>query len=189
MSQPPAFHPERVPGDPAALRWVFPQGVPASVGTAVHRLVDEGVLQEGVIEYGAVLTRLADQHSWGALGARVRAELAGAAVPATPAELADGVHDDDALRTAVQAVLDGPAGSYVASHGGQAELVDAHDGRVTLRLGGACSHCPAAGATLDTMLETQIRARYPALVEVRRAPGRTTRTRLLSVIPHRRITH
>ncbi len=162
MSNAVAFHPERVAGDPASLRWVFPDGAPPTAATALGSLVDEGVLTDLIVEPSNVVTTLADGLSWREHGPRIRTEIASAAQNPPP-------QDDDALRRVVDAILAGPAGTYVRSHGGRAELIDVRDGHVTLRLGGACTHCPAAGITIASTLEREIRARYPALVEVRRA--------------------
>lgn len=165
MSEASELHPERVEGDPATLRWVLPHAVPADGGPALRHLVDHGVLAGVVAGRGSILTVLAEGRTWREVGMTVRdavrASLTGPDATVT--------HDDAALWAAVSTVLGGPAGAYVGSHGGRAELVDVADGVVTLRLGGACTHCPAAGATLEATLAREIRARYPALVEVRRA--------------------
>lgn len=122
------------------------------------------------LETAAVVTCLADGRRWRADGATVREALSAAAH-----DLGTGVgtgsvaQDDGRLAAVVREVLDGEPGAYLRSHGGQAEVVDVSHGRVTLRLSGACTHCPAAGVTLDRTLEREIRRRYPALVEVRRA--------------------
>ncbi len=170
MSEAVAFHPERVPGDPAALRWVFPDGAPPAAATALQRLVDAGTLSAVAVEADAVVTTLAGG-SWRQCGPAVRDALSASATDssaATPPTTAPLPHDDAALRLAVEEVLAGPAGAYVGSHGGRASLVHVSEGVVTLRLGGACSHCPAAGITVASTLEREIRVRYPALVEVRR---------------------
>lgn len=80
--------------------------------------------------------------------------------------------DDAAVRAGVQAVLDGPAGQYVRSHGGGVELVDVSDGVVQLRLSGACRHCPISPATLHLQLERRIREQVPGVLDVREAPKR-----------------
>lgn len=169
MSDALEVHAERVPGDAATLRWVLPRQVPADGGPALRRLIDDGVLAGVVVERGSVLTVLARGRRWREAGTTVRDAIR-ASLTDPDGTAATVAHDDDALRAAVLAVLAGPAGSYVGSHGGRAELVDVADGVVTLRLGGACTHCPAAGVTLDRTLEREIRARYPGLVQVRRAP-------------------
>lgn len=164
------LHAERVPGDPATLRWVLPHDVPPDGGPALRRLIDAGVLTAVVTEPGSVRTALAAGRTWRAEGDGVRAAVREALAAPVDAP-GDVVHDDAALRRVVLEVLTGPAGTYVGSHGGRAELVDVAAGVVTVRLGGACTHCPAAGVTLDRTLEREIRDRYSALVAVRRAPG------------------
>ncbi len=178
MSDPLELHAERVPDDPATLRWVLPRDVPGDGGPALRRLVEEGVLAGVVVRRGSLLTALAEGRAWRQDGTTVRDAVRASLSHADANPAPDGLaHDDDALRAAVLEVLNGPAGSYVGSHGGRAELVDVTGGVVTLRLGGACTHCPAAGITLDRTLEREIRARYPALVAVRREPPSSTRPR------------
>ncbi len=166
-SDPVAVHPERVPGDPATLRWVLPEGAPVAFfpeqGGPLSDLLAQGTLRRVTTEPGALLTCLGEGRHWREDGAAVRA-----AVIATVRDPQPVTHDDPALRRAVLEVLEGSPGDYVRSHGGRAELIEAAQGRVVLRLSGACSHCPAAGITIDRMLEREIRSRYPALVEVRR---------------------
>lgn len=93
----------------------------------------------------------------------------------------------DRLRAAVEAVLAGDVGGYLASHGGGARLVSVSDRDVELDLGGTCAACPARGITLHTRIETAVRALYPDLGEVRlsdsgragrAAPGAVPRTRV-----------
>lgn len=60
---------------------------------------------------------------------------------------------------------------YVASHGGDIELVAIEDGVAHVRLSGACQGCGAAGHTLRSVVSDALLAHVPELVEVRDAGG------------------
>lgn len=66
---------------------------------------------------------------------------------------------------AVDACLD-EVRPYLIADGGDVEVVSAADGRVELRLRGACSSCASSDATMRMGLERAIRARFGAGVEV-----------------------
>ncbi len=53
---------------------------------------------------------------------------------------------------------------YIASHGGNVEVLDAKDGIVRVRLSGACSGCTASAVTLSEGIETALRDNFPAFV-------------------------
>jgi Fe-S cluster biogenesis protein NfuA/nitrite reductase/ring-hydroxylating ferredoxin subunit len=55
---------------------------------------------------------------------------------------------------------------YVESHGGRVELVGVDDGRVTVRMSGACHGCAASAMTLRRGIEQALREHYPAFREV-----------------------
>jgi Fe-S cluster biogenesis protein NfuA len=52
---------------------------------------------------------------------------------------------------------------YIASHRGSVEIIDfdPSDGRLTLRLGGTCQGCSAAGITLKQGIESRLKAAVP----------------------------
>lgn len=182
-------HPEAVPGDPQTLRWVVPAdllGMVGAVGAAPAPLAglrEQGDVLALVAEPDALRITLAPAVSWRETGERVRAALAEALaqvrdggerfapdVVATE-DTGDGPRPAssegrDVLRAAVEQVLAGEVGAYLASHGGAARIVEVADGAVTLSLGGTCASCPARGITLHQRLETAIRRLYPALREV-----------------------
>lgn len=165
------LHPERVTDEPTSLRWILPtQLAPERARAALTPLIAAGVLTDVRLETAAVVTCLAHGRRWRADGPTVR-EVLSTATHALGPGVGNGsaAQDDERLAAVVREVLDGESGAYLRSHGGQAEVVEVSQGRVTLRLSGACTHCPAAGVTLDRTLEREIRRRYPALVEVRRA--------------------
>ena len=165
------LHPEQVDGEERTLRWVIAAGtfdfvgVPAGLPGELTALIGDGTLDSVEIEPTAVRTRLGPDRSWRQEGARVRTALQ--VCIARPTEWSAGPRGhgsaDEVLRMAVLEVIDGEVGDYVRSHGGQVDLVEAHDGRVEVALSGACTHCPAAGFTLTDRFETAIRSRYPAL--------------------------
>lgn len=197
-------HPESVPGQPLQLRWVTPPGslpVRGVIGQApgeLGRLLSQGVLTEVRAEPAAVLITLAAEHSWREMGSTVRTALTAALedpegwiVGEVPLDNAPGAatvegalpgehaeHDGDRrLAWAAQSVIDGPAGEYVRSHGGHIELVAVQDGRVDVRLSGACGHCSGATTTLHTRVEADLRAACPQVIEVRRVEEEPTQRR------------
>jgi Fe-S cluster biogenesis protein NfuA len=50
---------------------------------------------------------------------------------------------------------------YVHSHGGEVELLDAHQGVVRVRLSGACSGCTASAVTLQEGVVEALREHFP----------------------------
>ena len=162
------LHAERVAGEPQAVRWVVPGGrlptgritaAPGRLGT----LFADGTLCAGLSEHGAVWLWLRDGLAWSTSGREVRAALQDAltdpaawTVEAAPGEVLEKVTAD---------LLDGPVGDFVRSHGGSVSAQRSGD-TVTVRLGGACEHCPAAGLTLRQRLVGELRGRCPDLVEV-----------------------
>lgn len=178
-----AVHAERVTGEPRAVRWVAAtDGVP--VGRVVHAPGDlghgfaDGTLSAGLVEHTAVWLWLRDGLSWRnegpAIGKALRAALAepGAwVVEPAPGEI---------LQRVTQDMLDGSVGDFVRSHGGSATA--SRDGDVvTVTLGGACEHCPAAEHTLHQRLVSELRRRCPDVVELGARDGRLA----LSLTPAR----
>ena len=168
-----ALHAERVPGEPHAVRWVAAtDGVPAgrvvsAPGDLGARFAD-GTLAAGLVEHTAVWLWLRDGLSWRdegpAIQAALRAALAepfGWAIQPAAGEILERVTAD---------LLDGSVGDFVRSHGGS--VAAERDGDVvTIRLGGACEHCPAAGHTLHQRLIGELRRRCPDLVELESRGG------------------
>ena len=168
-----ALHPEVVDGSADTLRWVTRAadalgfvGAPARVPAPLAALLDDGTLSGVGLEPGAVLTTLGAGRAWRAEGATVRSALARALAEPSGWTAPAGAGDDDVLAAVVEQVVAGEVGEYVRSHGGQITLVRAAGGSAEVALSGACTHCPAAGLTLDQRVEGAIRARYPALVSL-----------------------
>ncbi|MBC2868044.1 NifU family protein [Streptomyces mexicanus] len=166
------MHPE-AGADPQTVRWVIPAGTLPVVGRMTEApdelgaMLHSGDIASIEVETRAVVIRLADGRSWSALGAQVRDALSTALRHPEQWRPADEVTEDDLLRAALQDVLAGPAGDYIRSHGGEVTIVSAHDRRAEVRMAGTCTHCPAAGFTLHSRLESELRTRFPDLVELR----------------------
>jgi Fe/S biogenesis protein NfuA len=170
------LHAERVTGEPQAVRWVVPAGrLPAGrISLAPGRLGEmfaDGTLSAGLTEHTAVWLWLRDGLSWAARGTEVRAALQGAL--AEPAGWTIDAAPGEVLERVTADLLDGQVGDFVRSHGGTVNAQRCGD-TVTVRLGGACQHCPAAGLTLRQRLMGELRGRCPDLIEVDREGGQLT---------------
>src|SRR5207237_5908239 len=75
-----------------------------------------------------------------------------------------GLHPVDTA-TRVRQALD-EVRPYLASHGGNVELVGVADGVVRLRLEGSCKGCPSSAATRRPAIETAIATDAPDVLEV-----------------------
>lgn len=172
------IHAERVAGDDRAVRWVVPAGL-LPVGRVqrapgrLGELLSEGTFSDVLTEHSAVWLWLREGLSWATLGPSVQAALRealtdpdGWVVAAAPGEVLEHVTAD---------LLAGSVGDFVRSHGGSVNTHRAGD-MVTVRLGGACEHCPAAGLTLRGRLIGELRSRCPDLVEVDQGGRRLTIT-------------
>lgn len=166
------MHPEAT-ADPLTVRWVVPTGTLPVVGELAEapgelgELLRSGEIASVTVETRAVLVRLPDGGSWAAAGAAVRDALGAALQQPERWRPAGSVGEDDLLRAAIDEVLRGQVGDYVRSHGGRVTVVSAHDRRAAVRMTGTCAHCPAAGFTLHSRLEAEVRSRFPDLVELR----------------------
>ncbi len=185
------MHPEAT-ADPQAVRWVIPAGTLPVVGeiaeapAALGDLLRSGDISSLEVEAQAVLIRLADGLHWSAAGARIRDALAAALQHPEHWTPTETVTEDDVLRAALEDVLAGPAGDYIRSHGGEVTIVAAHDRCAEVRMAGTCSHCPAAGFTLHSRLESELRARFPSLRELRATESPTKQRRTWLPLPGRR---
>lgn len=177
-----ALHAEAVGSDPAALRWVCPDGLPA-----VGRLVDApgrlgellapgGPIVQALTERAALWTWLADADvGWSELGPVVRDAIS--AVAARPDLWQIDPAPDEVLRLVARDVLERELGGFIASHGGVITLVRAEEGAVEVALEGACAHCPAAGMTMHERIEAAIRLRVGDEVIVRPSAGQESTSR------------
>jgi len=163
-----AIHAERVIGDERAVRWVVPAGTLAvgrvrSAPGRLGELLSDGTLSEALVEYTAVWMWLRAGDSWTTHGAEVQSALRDAL--GQPADWIIDPAPGEVLARVTTDLLDGSVGDFIRSHGG---LVSVHrlGAEVSVLLGGACEHCPAAGYTLRQRLVGELRRRCPNLVEV-----------------------
>lgn len=160
-------HPERVDDDDRAVRWVL-TGTTLPVGRVTRapgrlgEMLSDATLSDALAENTAVWLWLREDLSWSRHGTEVRAALrdaladpAGWVVVAAPGEVLEHVTTD---------LLTGSVGDFIRSHGGSV-LARRSGDEVTVLLGGACEHCPAAGHTLRLRLLEALRRRCPDLVE------------------------
>jgi Fe-S cluster biogenesis protein NfuA len=72
------------------------------------------------------------------------------------------------MKEQVQTILDNDVRPMLQSHGGDVELVDVtEDGIVTVKLQGACAGCAGARATLQGVVEENLKKQCPEVKEVR----------------------
>lgn len=163
------IHPERT-GDDAVLRWAvhgveLPFVGPLVAAPGLDDLLGAELSSVEVVP-GALLVTAAPGSDWRELGPRVRTALIralGRVGSWTPGPGAQQLDADGTLRWCARELIDGPVGEIATAHGGSIELVDAHDGVVTVRMHGACKGCPAAVITMKQRLETQLRLRVPGM--------------------------
>lgn len=178
------MHPESVRENPAVLRWVVPAGTFAFSGPVTSApgdlgaLLTDGILASLTTDASGVLTELGPGNTWRMLGGAVRAALAsalrqpeawnyggdsGSVGDGTERRGSRGNAGDDVLREVATSVVAGAVGDFVRSHGGRIDLVSVTDGVVAVRLRGSCTGCPAAGLTLHSRLERELRSQFPGL--------------------------
>ena len=165
------IHPEAVPGDPQAVRWVVPtggvpvgevRGAPGSFGS----MLEYGVISRAMVEADGVWTWLASDQAWSRVGSKVRDAIVASLAEEEGWDVEPG--SADLLGYISRDVVEHQLAAYIASHGGQIQVVDNDAETVEVDFGGACQDCPAAGQTLHQRIETAIRARYPQLKTVKR---------------------
>ncbi len=170
MSKPRPIHPEAIPGEPLAVRWVVNTS-PLSVGEVRKApgtfgpMLEYGVIERALVEGDGVWTWLAPEQSWAEHGPRIRDALS-SALDLEGWEVEGG--SADLLRLVATDVVGNQLAGYIRSHGGQITVVANDAESVDLDFGGACEDCPASGQTLHQRIETAIRARYPKFKTVRR---------------------
>lgn len=166
-----AIHPQTIPGEQRAVRWVTETDLPVGRVTrapgTVGPMLEYGVLTKMLVERRGVWTWLAADHSWTEHGPRIRDAVAASL------DLAGWVIDEspELLGLIAREVLEGELAGYVSSHGGHITVSTATATTLVLDFGGACEDCPAAGSTLHDRIEKTVRERYPSLVEVKRVGG------------------
>ena len=173
-----SIHPQAVPGQPSAVRWVteveLPAGRVVSAPGTLGPLMEYGVLTRVFVEPDGVWTWLAEGQTWTEHGPRIRDAVA-AAVDLPGWDVEEG--SDELLELIAREILEGELAGYVESHGGVITVAGAAGNVLTLDFGGACEDCPAAGATLHERIEATVRPRYPMLERVERVGGAHHRPR------------
>jgi Fe/S biogenesis protein NfuA len=136
-------------------------------------MLSNATISDALAEHTAVWLWLREGLSWAQFGPPVQSALRDAladpdswVVEPAPGEVLGHVTAD---------LLAGSVGDFVRSHGGSVTAQRAGD-TVTVRLGGACEHCPAAGLTLRGRLIGELRSRGPDLVEVEQGSRQLTLT-------------
>ena len=177
------MHPETTP-DASVLKWRY-AGAVAAPAVGIIDPVPLALSQAGVEAMtshpDALLVKIADQASWAQLGEGIRAALTRALTsstawsvqPLTGPEKGSTVDrpDDAAIAAAARRVIADQVGRVASSHGGGIELLDVTDGVVTVRMGGACRGCPAAGLTLHRRFETALRSAVDGVRSVEAQQG------------------
>jgi Fe-S cluster biogenesis protein NfuA len=151
-------------GDADRLRWVVSGGGRPSAAALLDRLAGLGI--ETVAEHSDAydLTK-SSTLEWRAIGDDVRARLSAA--------LAEAADDRPTVET-VDEVIERAAGDLVRSHGGSVTVRSVAPDRVVLELSGACAGCRGAASTVDHLIGTAIRRRFPVVAHVdfvRSKPG------------------
>lgn len=181
------LHPEAVPGDPQAVRWVtdidLPVGRVRRAPGTVGPLLEYGVVTQMLVERGGVWMWLAEGHAWIDQGPRIRTAL-GAALDLDGWEIEEG--SAELLGLVARHVLEGELKDYVASHGGRITVADVTADAVVLDFGGACEDCPAAGTTLHERIEAAVTRRYPVAMVTTSAPIHEQKRGFLGLSRHRR---
>lgn len=160
-------------GDPRTVRWVT--NINCVPGSLIDELRLDGTLAAVEVADGEIRTRLASGRCWSGDGPRVRTALfqALSAIPAS----------DDRLRDQIARLVAHEVGPFVASHGGSVQVVSVIDGVVTVALEGACGPCSLRNATLNDLILSLIRAKFPDIRAVR--AGRSSATPIGSFGPIR----
>jgi len=70
------------------------------------------------------------------------------------------------MQDQLEALLDARVRPHLRSHGGDAEIRSYSDGVLRLRLLGACSTCPAAVLTNESLIEAELCKALPELSRV-----------------------
>lgn len=163
------IHPQAVPGQPQALRWItqveLPPGEVTTAPGTLGPLLEYGVLTKVFVERSGVWTWLATQHTWAEHGPRIRdaitaaLDLDGWQIKENSAELLGLIAHD---------VLTGELAGIITSHGGEISVASVSDSSLLLDFGGTCIDCPSAGTTLHDRIEHAVRKRYPGLVSIDR---------------------
>lgn len=141
------MHAERC-ADPRQLRWVFGgTQLPCAgvVTSAPGPLGEHHDIESIAATPNTITVTMRNAPDWRICGPALEAELL-TSLERSQDWLIDRV---DVVRRAATEILDGWFGEYVASHGGNIELIDTHGNIVDVALHGACHGCPASTFSLQ----------------------------------------
>ena len=182
------IHPQAVPDDPSAVRWVVHTGTREIVGEVVAApdplgaLMRDRVISLALLETEGIWVWLAPGNTWADCGHKVREaileslDLDGWRINGDSADL---------LRLVANDVLLGDLADEIHAADTTVEVVENDARWLLLDLGQLDSRDPAASAELQQRIETAVRARYPSLRETSRVGGPQSSRFTLSNIPRR----
>ena len=180
------IHPQAVPNDPLAVRWVVRTGTQGVVGEVVvapdpfGALMRDRVISLALLETEGIWVWLAPGNSWADRGHKVREAI-------LESLDRDGWHINgdsaDLLRLVANDVISGDLADEVHAADTTVEVVE-NDAQ-WLDLGRLDSRDPAASAELQQRIETAIRVRYPLLQDTARLGGPQSSHFTLSNTPRR----
>lgn len=164
------IHPEVL--DDSAVLWVLPATLIPGRGRATRApepfaaWMAAGLL-DVVWEASGAVVRLGEGQDWSEWAEPVRLGL----LRAAGGEWECAAAAD--LAAALDEVLAGEVGEFIASHGGRVRVVEVRRHDAVLELSGTCGDCPLRGFTLQNRIGTAVRERYPDLGELtlRTGPG------------------
>lgn len=182
------IHPQAVPNDPLAVRWVVRTGTRGVVGEVVAApdpfgaLMRDRVVALALLETEGIWVWLASGNTWADCGPKVREaileslDLDGWRINGDSADL---------LRLVANDVISGDLADEIHAVDTTVEVVENDAHWLLLDLGQLDSRDPAASTELQQRIETAIRARYPLLEDTSRLGGSQSSHFTLSNTPRR----
>ena len=176
------MHAERTP-NPNAIKWVldaplaggagawFEQAPGADVSPLAARLFAVSGVAAVHLGPDFVTVTKAPQVEWPQIAEALAGVLRGHAASGEPA-LGPGYRprevraDADEVSARIRRILEQEIRPAVALDGGDVVFVGYREGRVELRLRGACEGCPGSSATLRQGIEVRLREAVPEVREV-----------------------
>lgn len=100
------------------------------------------------------------------VGAVIRSQLQSGTPPFSETAPIEPLIDNERLKEQVQTLLEAEINPYVASHGGNIEVLDVKDKTVYIKMSGGCQGCGMADVTLKQGVEKLILEKIPELEEI-----------------------
>ena len=182
------IHPQAVPNDPLAVRWVVRTGTRGVVGEVVvapdpfGALMRDRVISLALLETEGIWVWLAPENTWADCGHKVREaileslDLDGWRINGDSADL---------LRLVANDVISGDLADEIHAADTTVEVVENDAHWLLLDLGQLDSRDPAASTELQQRIETAVCSRYPLLQDTARLGGPQSSHFTLSNIPRR----